>query len=98
MDIVNAIAKARFSAARPQHIQLHHDDNLTVELLSLEAGQSATIAPGRVYYVITGLAELTGGDESYELPTGQLVVGETGDKHSISNTSENRLLVLVAGS
>ncbi len=98
MDIVNAIAKARFSAARPQHVQLHHDDNLTVELLCLEVGQSATVAAGRVYYVITGRAELTTADESCELPTGQLVVGETGDKHKISNTSENRLLVLVAGS
>lgn len=97
MDIVNAIAKARFSAARPQHVQLHKDGNLTVELLCLEVGQSASIAEGRVYYVITGRAELTDGAESYELPTGQLTVGQAADKYNISNTSEVRLLVLVAG-
>jgi quercetin dioxygenase-like cupin family protein len=98
MDIVNAIAKARFSAVRPQHVHLHKDDNITVELLCLEAGQSATITKNRAYYVITGLAELITDSGPCELPTGQLVVGEAGDKCNISNTSEARLLVLVAGS
>jgi len=98
MDVVNAIAKVRFSSARPQRIQLYKEPELTMELLCMEAGQGATVTSGRwAYYVVTGTAAVNDGEKSEQLPTGQLAVVNPPRKHTITNAGEGRLVVLAAG-
>ena len=95
MDIVNAIAKVRFSPARPQRIHLHKGETLVLELLCMEAGQKLAIHSGeRAYYVVTGQAELTSGGQTTELPTGQLAGAGPEEAHTIANAGEGRLVVL----
>ena len=98
MDVVNAISKVRFGTAKPQRIQLHKSDELTIELLCLEAGQKVSATSGRwAYYVVTGTAALTANGDSAQLPTGQFATVEPGEKHTLSNAIEARLVVLATG-
>ena len=78
MDIVNAIAKARFSSAAAQRVRLHKGQNTSVDLICMESGQEIQGKPGQwLYYVITGTATLTCSQTSSQMPAGQL--GEIGE-------------------
>lgn len=94
MNIVNAISKARFGSARTQRIQLHKAQNLAAELLCLEPGQKVASSGQRAYYVVTGKAGMSAAGQSAELPTGQLAITEPGERHTIANEGEGRLVVL----
>ena len=98
MDIINAIAKARFSATRPQHIQLHKSDNYSIELICLESGQDTPARTNWVYYVITGNTILKDKSNSSEISPGQLAVCQPNENFNIANDSENRLVILAVGS
>ena len=98
MDFINAIAKARFGTAKPQHIQLHRGDGIAVELLCLESGQEITVNSGEwTYYVITGKASIRSDGKPAELPTGQLAATRPGETHTLANAGEDRLVVLATG-
>ena len=98
MDIVNAIAKVRFSSARPQRINIHKSGQLVAELLCLEPGQEVKVNSGqRLYYVIRGTATLATADKKDELPMGQFAAAEPDEKHSIINASEQRVICLTVG-
>ena len=98
MDLVNAISKARFSAAKAQRVQLQKAGSLVTDLLCLEPGQQLQVAKGRwVYYVMTGAATLTGGAGRQSLPTGHLAATDAGEQHLIVNCGEQRLVCLAVG-
>jgi quercetin dioxygenase-like cupin family protein len=98
MNIVNAIAKARFGSARPQRVQLHKGDGLRAELLCMEPGQELKVGSGQwVYYVVTGTATLTAATGDRELPTGQFAASDPKEKHTVANASERRLICLSVG-
>lgn len=98
MNFVNAIAKARFSTAKPQSVQLHKGDGLVVELLCLESGQGFTVSRGEwSYYVLTGTAQVTAAQKTTEVSTGQIASAERDETHALGNTSEGRLVVLATG-
>jgi len=94
MNLVNAIAKARFSSAKGQRVQLHKADHLQAELLCMEAGQDMDIPGGPwVYYVITGTAAIGGGAN---VGQGQMLFVEN-EPHQVKNAEQRRLLVLAVG-
>ena len=96
MDLVNAIAKVRFSSAKPQRVQLHRGDAAIAELLCMEPGQKlATDAGERMYYVITGEAAVTADDETKKLPPGQFVAFAPDHPHTIANPGEQRVICLM---
>jgi len=98
MDILNAIAKARFGSAKPQRIQLHKGLELSAELLCLETGQELRVPGGeRTYYVITGSATITSAGSKAELQTGQLAACGLREQHTISNATDKRLVILAVG-
>ena len=98
MDIVNAIAKARFGTAKPQCIQLYRGDGLAAELLCLETGQKIAVGSGEwAYYIVTGTATLASGEQTIEVPTGQLAATGPNEIHSLANVGEARLVVLATG-
>jgi len=98
MDIGNAIAKVRFSSARPQRVQLYKGMSLQTDVICLEPGQKLKVTSGEwVYYVVTGKAGVNCGAERFELPTGQFAAAADGETHTISNAGEQRLVVLAVG-
>lgn len=96
MDTVNAISKARFASARPQRVQLQADEALNLELLCLEPGQNVSANDGKwVYYVVAGKATVQiGQQKKHELGTGHLAVSAAGERHTVTNAGETRLICL----
>lgn len=98
MDIVNAIAKVRFSSAKLHRAQLHRGDGVVIELLCLEPRQKLRAQTGQwAYYVITGTATVTAGEAESAVPTGQLAAGAPNEKHTLANAGEQRLVCLAIG-
>jgi len=96
MDVVNAIAKARFATARPQRVQLSRAKGLKSDLLCMEPGQELSGGSGeRLYYVIAGTAAVGGADKPTLAPAGQMVVVADGEPHTIACSGEQRLVCLV---
>jgi len=98
MDYVNAIAKVRFSSAKPQRVVLHKGQAITAELFCLEPGQHVTADRGEwTYYVVAGTAQFSHAGQSVVLPTGQLACACADEVHKISNDGEQRLVCLAVG-
>jgi len=98
METLNAIAKVRFSSARPQRVQLYKAGGLLAELLCLEPGQKLSATGGQwTYYVITGQATLTCHGRPADLPTGQFAAVEPDEKHTLAAAGEKRLICLAVG-
>ena len=95
MNFENAIAKVRFSSARPQRIQIHKGKTMSVELLCMEPGQDLKVRSGEwLYYVITGTATVAAGKKTITLPTGQLAANESEEPHSLACAGETRQVCL----
>ena len=94
MEIVNAIAKVRFNSARPKRVQLHKSAKFACGLLCLEPGQELPANGPCAYYIIAGSGALRAPDQTQELSMGSLAPCEAGEKHTIVNTSEQRLICL----
>ena len=97
MNFVNAIAKVRFSAGKPQRILLHKETSLQADILCLEASQEMPVKNGPwSYYVVTGTASITCGGQTTQVPAGQLAI--SGDEpHTLANADERRLVCLAIG-
>ena len=99
MDLVNAISKARFSAAKPQRIQLHKGRSLVAELLCMEAGQQINVDAGEwAYYVIAGAGRISVAEQQAALPAGQMAAPGPGQPHVLANVGEQRLVCLAVTS
>ena len=96
MDMVNAIAKARFSSARAQRVPLHKTPALHADLLCMEAGQSLDVPDegAWTYYVISGTVAI-GQQQSASLPQGHSLCVE--GPHHIRNVDQRRLILLAVG-
>ncbi len=95
MNLVNAIAKVRFSTARPQRVKIHKGWNLRAELLCMEPGQDEKVSSGEwSYYVITGMASVAYGSQRAKLISGQFFAFAPSEAHTITATGEKRLVCL----
>ncbi len=94
MDIVNAIAKVRFSSARPQRVQLYKFAGLACELICLEPGQELSSEDKCAYYVIAGSGDVRAGKEGGPIAMGKLAACGNGGPHAVINSSEQRLICL----
>jgi len=93
MTPTNAIAKVRFSSAKPQRVHLAESGRLASELLCLESGQQMKIAdPDTILYVILGAAAIEADDQNTSVQTGYLVA--PGAKFTLTNAGEQRLVCL----
>ena len=92
MKPINAIAKVRFSSARPQRVHLVEDEPNAAALLCLESEQKISVSAPAVLYVVTGLATVTVDGGQVELATGHLVVLD--DDCVVANAGEQRLVCL----
>jgi len=96
MDMVNAIAKARFSSARAQRVPLHKTQAMHTDLLCLEAGQTLDVPDegAWTYYVISGTVAI-GQQQSASLPQGHSLCIQ--GPHNIRNVAPGRLILLAVG-
>ena len=96
MDMVNAIAKARFSSAKAQRVPLHKTGALHADLLCLEAGQALDVpeASAWTYYVISGTAAI-GQEQSASLSQGHSLCIQ--GPHNIRNVAPGRSILLAVG-
>lgn len=93
MNFSNAIAKARFSSAKPQRVQLYQDGVLQVDLLCLESGQEMALQGRWSYYLIAGSGEFSAGGQASTLSVGGLAVSDD-EPHRLANKSQQRLVCL----
>ncbi len=98
MEVVNAISKVRFASAKPQRVQLKHEQQLTGDLICMEPGQKLSVDSGEwIYYVVTGTAEVSAGTDVAELPTGQVALVDPDEAHAVACVGEQRLICLAVG-
>lgn len=95
MDVINAIAKVRFSSAKPQHVQLHKSQALQAVLICMEAGQELAVEAGQwMYYVVTGSARIAGDAKTADMQAGHMAATERGERHTLANPTDRRTVVL----
>lgn len=93
MKPINAIAKVRFSSARPQRVHLADEGPVGADLLCLEPQQELELAAGAgVVYVVSGSATLIceGGRETL----GATQLTSIDSDCTLTNISEQRLVCL----
>ncbi|MCY2931812.1 MAG: cupin domain-containing protein [Planctomycetota bacterium] len=96
MDVVNAISKVRFSAAKPQLVSLQKVPGLSISLLCMQPGQSFPLPPGpHTCYVVTGSALVTCGGSTTPLAPGHCVAAQDGEAHLLACRGEDRAVCLV---
>ena len=94
MDVINAIAKVRFSSARAQRVQLHKCPQFTCELVCLEPQQEMSAVGRCAYYVVAGNGNLKAGKHAGALKMGNLAALDDDESHTLVNSSEQRLILL----
>ena len=94
VNVLNAIAKVRFNSARPQRVQLSRGSPAASDLLCLEPGQKLPATGRCVYYVIAGTGQLTCAAQKSALAMGSFAAIDDGQSHTLTNTSEQRLICL----
>ena len=93
MEIINAIAKARFASSQPQRVHLGTDAQLESALICMEPGQELVVGSARwVYYVVKGQARVCTSEGEADLVPGAFAGFAPGQKHTITNTGEQRLI------
>ena len=95
MELVNAIAKVRFSSARAQRVRLHRSTRSAVEMLCLEPGQEVSLPEStRCYYVVAGSARFHAGKVSIDASPGHVVAPGEGETMSLANAGQQRVICL----
>ncbi|MCD4699756.1 MAG: hypothetical protein K8R91_04190 [Phycisphaerae bacterium] len=95
MDVINAIARIRFSSAKAQRVQLHRGGGIACDLLCLEPGQEFPSTGQCSYYLIAGAGVMKAGKSKKDVNMGNFATCEENESHTLVNSSEQRLICLV---
>jgi quercetin dioxygenase-like cupin family protein len=89
----------QFSSEKMKKNGLFETDRFFCDLYCFEPGQEqaphAHQGSDKVYYVVKGRGVFQVGEEERELGEGEIALAESGQKHGVTNRSNERLLVLV---
>jgi quercetin dioxygenase-like cupin family protein len=89
----------QFSSEKMRKNALFETERFFCDLYCFEPGQvqapHAHHGSDKVYYVIKGKGWFQVGEEEKEMAEGELVIAESGQKHGVTNRSNERLVVLV---
>ncbi|MFP4106619.1 MAG: cupin domain-containing protein [Phycisphaerae bacterium] len=95
MELINAVAKARFNATKPQRIHLHRSPKTRICMLCFEPGQKLQAKPGDIaYYVISGKLTISADGSDRSVPAGQLVSFMQETTHQLLNDPDRRAICL----
>ncbi|HXV62571.1 MAG TPA: cupin domain-containing protein [Vicinamibacteria bacterium] len=100
MEIRTIFDACRFSPEKMQKVNLFSTNEIFLDVYCLEPGQEqrahAHVASTKVYVVLEGHARIHVGDESKQVGPGQAVLAPAGERHGVENSSDERLVLLVA--
>jgi mannose-6-phosphate isomerase-like protein (cupin superfamily) len=91
---------AIFSDERMKKVNIFESPHLFCDVYCLKPGQSQKVHShahnDKLYYAISGTAHVTLGDDTRQLPPGQLAIAPAGVPHGVENRSaENATLLVV---
>jgi len=99
MILHDAASRARFNSTKMGKSDLAAGVQLFAGLNSFEPGQEHKLhthaGQDKIYFVLEGAGEVTVGDEAATIRTGDLVLAESGEEHSLRNPGPGRLVVMV---
>ncbi|MSR82193.1 MAG: cupin domain-containing protein [Candidatus Latescibacteria bacterium] len=99
MQVVELAAQEHFSPAKFQKVNIFDSPRMFCDIYCFEPGQSQTPhaheGADKIYYVLEGKGTFSVGAEERELGPGLAVLCPPGEDHGVTNTSGQRLVVLV---
>ena len=99
MDVRRVDSYKAFNPHKMNKVNLFETDRMFCDLYCFEAGQQQKVhahaGSDKVYFVLEGCGTIHIGDESKELEAGSAVIAASGVEHGVTNTSNDRLVVLV---
>ena len=91
MQILDVVGRVRFADEKMQKVGLVETDRLYFDLYCLKPGQSQKVhrhvGSDKIYYVLSGRASVSVGEEEGELTPGQAVLAPSGYSTSTSLSS-----------
>ena len=100
MSFLNVQDQLRFSPEKMHKVNLFETADLFCDVYGLEPGQGQKphthSDATKFYYVLQGQGEFRVGDVTRTLSAGELAYAEPGEVHGVTNTSDERLVLLVA--
>ena len=88
-----------FNPEKMNKVNLFETDRMFCDLYCFEPGQQQKVhahaGSDKVYFVLEGCGTIHLGGESEELEAGCTVIAASGVEHGVTNTGDDRLVVLV---
>ena len=99
MQFKDLSAIAAFSREKMQKINLFETRNFFCDVYCLEPGQEQKVHAhadeDKLYYVLSGCGSFVVGDEVEDFGEQQIIFAPAGSNHGVTNTSGERLKLLV---
>ncbi|MCE9593208.1 MAG: cupin domain-containing protein [Planctomycetes bacterium] len=100
MGFIDANARRSFAGDKLAKHNLFETAQMFCDVYCLEPGQAqkphAHAGATKFYFVLDGRGTFSVGDATRELGPGELAWSEPGESHGVANTSNARLVLLVA--
>ena len=99
MDVRRVSSSKAFNPQKMNKVNLFETDRMFCDLYCFEPGQTQKVhahaGSDKVYFVLEGCGTIQIGGESEELGAGSTVMAASGVEHGVTNTSSDRLVMLV---
>ena len=99
MDVRHVASCKAFNTEKMNKVNLFETDRMFCDLYCFEPGQRQKVHahPGsdKIYYVLEGCGTFHVGGESEDLRSNSTVMAPSGVEHGVTNTSNERLVLLV---
>ena len=99
MDVRRTASCKIFNTEKMNKVNLFETERMFCDLYCFEPGQQqkvhAHVGSDKVYYVLEGCGTFHIGGESKELQANSAVMAPSGVEHGVTNTSNERLVLLV---
>ena len=99
MDVKRVDGCKAFDAEKMNKVNLFETDRMFCDLYCFEPGQQQKVhahaGSDKVYFVLEGCGTIHIGGESEAFEAGSTVMAASGVEHGVTNTSNDRLVMLV---
>ena len=99
MDVRHVASDKAFSTEKMNKVNLFETDRMFCDLYCFEPGQQQKVhahaGSDKVYYILEGCGTFHIGGENEELRANSAVMAPAGVEHGVTNTSSDRLVLLV---
>ena len=99
MDVRHTASCKVFNTEKMNKVNLFETERMFCDLYCFEPGQQQKVhahaGSDKIYFVLEGCGTFHIGGESKELPVSSTVMAPSGIEHGVTNTSNERLVLLV---